>query len=184
MSLQLIAPPDEEPVSLDALKAHLGVDGEAQDGLIAALGLAARQAVEARAGLALIAQGWRASFDAAPGGAFRLPLAPVASIDAVTASRLGESVPVSADVWETDPADPGRLRFIAPVARDNRIGAILVDFTAGWPNAAAVPGDLKQAVMRLAAHYYEHREVAGTARFHRAPEGLGPLLAPYRRVRL
>ncbi len=127
---------------------------------------AALSAVEARTGKALITrdflltlENWRGA-DSQP-----LPVAPVA---AVTQVRLRDR-----DGAETV-VDPARFRLVSDAHRPKIVatGAILpavpaggqavVRFAAGFgPDWAAVPVDLRQAVLMLAAHYYEHRQGAG-----------------------
>jgi len=46
-----------------------------------------------------------------------------------------------------------------PTAELREINAVIVRFTAGYANAAAVPYELKAAVKLLAAHLYEHPEL-------------------------
>ena len=62
--------------------------------------------------------------------------------------------------------------------------ALIIDFTAGYADAAAVPEPMKLAVKALAAHWYENREEAGVDRFHTSPQSLNALMAPWRRVRV
>jgi uncharacterized phiE125 gp8 family phage protein len=171
MSLVLIDPPAEEPATLAALKTHLKLDGAAEDALLLGLLLAARRIVEARHGLALIRQSWRLSL-AAPKGTILLPLSPVLSIDSVGAARGGRVEALPAAALEAETGLIGRLTLKTPV------DTLVVAFTAGWPDAASLPEELKLAVMILAAHFYEHREGEG-----RAPD-LSALVAPYRRIRL
>ena len=84
MPLVLTAGPAVEPVTLAEAKAHLRVDGTAEDTLIASLIVTSRLHVEAAVGLALITQSWSYFLDAwPPGPALKLPLRPVQSIAAV-----------------------------------------------------------------------------------------------------
>ncbi|NWG92645.1 MAG: phage head-tail connector protein [Parvularculaceae bacterium] len=178
MSLTLIAPPAEEPVSLAELKAHLKIDGADEDALLSGLILAARRTLEAKFGLALVAQTWRLALDAAPAAPVVLSLSPVLSIDSVGAARGGviEALPSSA--YEAVAGAVGRVLIKAPVVSDRALDGAVIVFTAGWANAAAVPEELKLAMKILAAHYYETRE--GEAE----PPNVAPLVAPYRQVRL
>lgn len=62
-------------------------------------------------------------------------------------------------------------------------GRIEVDFEAGFATSwAAVPADIAQAVMLLAAHYHDNRGVTGQGDL--LPEGIAALLQPYRGFRL
>lgn len=177
MSLMLITPPAEEPVTLADLKAHLRLDTTEEDALLSALIVAARQSIEARFGVAVIAQTWRLALDAAPTRPLALPLSPIASIDAVGVARNGLIEALAPGAYDAQPGLVGRVRF-AGTASGDPLGGVVITFTAGWTNAAAAPAELKQAVKILAAHFYEHRE--GETR---APDIAG-IVSPYRRVRL
>ncbi len=184
MSLTLTAPPAEEPVSLADLKAHLRVDGPAEDALIAGLGVAARRSIEARFGVAMVAQGWRLALDAPVPCAVELPIGPVISIDAVV--RMGPSgeEALAPDAYEATVGGAGRVAFGAAPGATRKFGAVVIDFTAGHATAAAVPAPMALAVKALAAHYYEFREEAGVDRFHTSPQSLNALMGPWRRVRV
>lgn len=178
MSLTLIAPPAEEPVSLADLKAHLKIDGAEEDALVAGLNLAARRILEAKFGLALIAQTWRLALDEAPRGPILLPMAPILSIDSIGAVRGGvvEALPPAAYEAQTGPV--GRILLKGPAPGDRALGGLVIVFTAGWPDAAAAPEELKLAIRILAAHHYERREGEGPQ------PAIAALVAPYKRVRL
>jgi uncharacterized phiE125 gp8 family phage protein len=192
MTLILTSGPAAEPVALAEAKTHLRVDGAAEDLLIASLIVTARLHVEAAAGLALIAQGWSYFLDAwPPGPALRLPLRPVQGIAAV---RLYDEDAVATTL---DPAAylldgaglPPRLvrqgTLLWP--KPGRVAnGIEVAFTAGYGTAAAdVPAPLRQAILLLVAHWYEHRSpVEIGAHAEPVPGMVGELLAPYRAIRL
>ncbi|MDO9125489.1 MAG: head-tail connector protein, partial [Parvibaculum sp.] len=63
-----------------------------------------------------------------------------------------------------------------------RLAGIAVDFTAGYGAAAAVPAPLKQAVLLLAAHWFENREPLGNG--VELPLTVSALVARYRRLHL
>ena len=181
MFLTLLSPAAAEPVTLADAKNHLRVSDAGDDALIAGALAAAVRAIEARAGLAVMTQGWRLALDAAPEETLILPLAPVQSVDAVAVS--GVAVDLSA--YEVAVGAPGRLRVAAPwPAPASPIGDITVDFTAGFASAADVPAPLKQAALMLTAHFYENRESAGEARVYTVPRSVDALIAPYREFRL
>ncbi len=186
MSLELIVPPAEEPVSLADMKAHLRVAHADDDAAIAMYAKAARRAVESRGGLALLAQGYRLTLDRLGEAPILLPKAPVTSVDAVeVVSRNGTAELVDPGLYETETGPAGRLAIRAALpASFRRIGCIRIEFSAGWTDAASVPEELKLAVMMLAAHFYENREGAQAERVFATPQAVDALIAPYRQVRL
>ncbi|KRE17786.1 hypothetical protein ASE63_00855 [Bosea sp. Root381] len=184
-----LTPPAEEPVSLAEARGFLRLDQTAEDELLGTLITAARLMIEAFSGRLLVDQAWRIVIDRWPdGGEIRLPLSPVS---AITAARvydlLGEAQPVAAGALQLDPvADPPVLRVVGEVPEIGRSrGAIEIDLVAGYgATAAAVPALLRQAVLRLAARWFERRgDVVGQDAQALPPEIL-TLIAPFRRVRL
>ena len=70
-----------------------------------------------------------------------------------------------------------------PVLRE-RLG-IEIDYVAGFGDAADVPRDLRQALLALVAHWFEHRDlgvVAGSGAV--MPAGFDRLVTGYRQARL
>ena len=192
MPLVLTAGPAVEPVTLAEAKAHLRVDTSADDTLIASLIVTSRLNVEAAVGLALITQSWSYFLDAwSRGPALRLPLRPVQSIAAVRLyDDSGVVTTLGPDTYLLDGAgSPARLVRKGALAwlKPGRVAnGIEVAFTAGYGNAAAdVPGPIRQAILLLTAHWYDHRsplEVGPLA--HPVPDAVAELLNPYRPVRL
>lgn len=184
-----LTPPALEPVSLPEARVFLRLDQSEEDGLLATLITAARLMVEAASGRCLIDQHWRIVLDRWPGsGRIRLPLSPVSSI---TAARvydvLGEARPVAADALQLDKAaDPPLIRVTGEVPEIGRArGAIEIDLVAGYgATASVVPALLRQAVLRLAARWFEQRgDVVGRDAQALPPEIMA-LVAPFRRARL
>lgn len=192
MSLVLTGGPAVEPVTLAEAKAHLRVDGSAEDTLISSLIITSRLHVEAALGLAMITQSWSYFLDAwPPGDVLALPLRPVQSIAAVKLYAPDESVEVvPSDIYLLDGAGTparlvrhGSLPWPKPARTAN---GIEVAFVAGYGAAAAnVPAPIRQAILLLIAHWYEHREpVAIGAASAPVPPMVADLLQPYRPVRL
>jgi hypothetical protein len=157
MTSYLIAGPGEEPVSRAEAKAFCRIDGTDEDALVEALIAAARLHVEGLTGRALVAQTWRLVLHRPP-PVVALPVLPVAELVAAPDGAVleGEYVRLAA----------------APET-------LTLDYVAGYGAAADVPADLKQAVLTLVAHWYEHRDAVTVA-----PLGFDRLVANYRRARL
>lgn len=112
MALVLTSAPAIEPVTLAEAKAHLRVDGSAEDTLILSLIVTSRLHIEAALGLALVTQSWSYFLDAWPARSeVALPVRPVQSIAAVKLYAADESVTtVPADTYLLDGAgSPPRL---------------------------------------------------------------------------
>ena len=183
----LLAGPAGEPVSLVEAKAFLRLDSDAEDGLVTTLIAAARLHVEGTTGRALVRQGWRAVLDAWP--AEREVRLPVASLLELTEIRVFDvqddehviglgQFQIEAGVAPARVLLPTTVAGM-PVLRE-RLG-IEIDYVAGYGDVADVPRDLKQALLALVAHWFEHRDAVADAVM---PAGFERLVAGYRQVRL
>jgi len=191
MTVVLTAAPAAEPISLAEAKAHLRIDTDDEDTLIASLIVAGRTLVERNLGLALITQGWSYFLDHWPEACcISLPLSPVQAVSAVTVhDEDGGSSVLDADGYAVDVLSvPARLTLTSatPPAVTRAFNAFEVAFTAGYGDAATdVPQPIRQAVTLLVAHWFERRE---PVEFDAGPQGVpgivAGLLQPYRRVRL
>jgi uncharacterized phiE125 gp8 family phage protein len=192
MPLILTAGPSAEPVTLAEAKAHLRVDDAAEDALIASLIVTSRLHVEAAMALALMTQSWSWYLDAwPPGRALELPLRPVGGIAALRLyDDTGAAITLDPAGYLLDDArlHPRLVRLGAPVwPRPGRIAnGIEIAFIAGFGAAAAdVPAPIRQAILLLVAHWYEHRApVEEGAHAEPLPVMVSELLAPYRTLRL
>ncbi|MEQ9689432.1 MAG: head-tail connector protein, partial [Bauldia litoralis] len=183
--------PALEPVSLADVKAHLRVDGGDEDALLTAAIVSARVHVESATRRVLIEQGWRIYYDAWPRRRIvRLPVAPLMSVDAVTIyDAAGDPQVVDAEDYEADvAASPARLVLAAtaPTPVGRAVNGIEIDVTAGYgATSVDVPAALRQAVLMLVAHWYEHRGAVGhDLAVLVAPLGFEALIAPYRLLSL
>lgn len=191
MALIMRSGPLSEAVSLDEVKSHLRIDGASEDALLASLVLTSRLHIETALGLALMTQGWSFVLDAWPaGGVVSFPIAPVLAIDEIRVrDGNGGADTIAADRYEF--AGAGRPQRV--VCRDGRwpspgtrVAGIEIDFTAGYgANPDDVPAPVRQALLLLVAHWYEHRDPfeIGAPQTH-VPSAVSRLLAPYRAVRL
>jgi uncharacterized phiE125 gp8 family phage protein len=124
------------------------------------------------------------SLDAFPAdGQILMPGSPVVSVASVTCVLPdgGEFVVPPAAYELIDYGIPHILKPIHggswPQVRDDQ-NVIRVRYQAGY--AALLPTSVRQAILLLAAHYYEHRESASEQKTETIPHGVAPLLAPYR----
>lgn len=176
-----------------ALKDHLRLgtgfaDGQMQDTLLESQIRAALSAIEGRIGKALISRSFKLVLSdwRDPAGQ-ALPIAPVASIASVTMLDASGA---------TNLVLPTRYRLIPDRHRPRLMavgtslpgvptdGLAEVVFEAGFgPTWASVPADLAQAVLMLAAEYYENRHELGGAPAG-LPRSVQVLIEPWRNVRV
>ncbi|HRC61624.1 MAG TPA: head-tail connector protein [Dehalococcoidia bacterium] len=196
---QLVTGPSIEPVSLNEMKAHLRVFGSEEDGLLAGYILSARRHIEIETGRALISQRWRATFDggwpvAFDGVGFRtrvvLPVAPLLAIQSVQyIDSAGATQTLSSGLYRVARVADRRQRgFIEPAhgaswpAVQSVAEAVSVTFDAGYGTGPGdVEGEITQAILLLAAHWYENREavVIGTT-VSEMPLAVERLISRYR----
>lgn len=162
MSYKLIIAPSEEPVSLADAKAHCRADGTADDTLITALIVAAREQAEHETGRALCTQTWELVLDAFP-EAFALRKAPVQSVSSVKYLDIagGEQTLDPADTLLDKDSEPGYLTpaygktWPETYAVPN---AVRVRYVCGYGAAAAVPQSIKNWMLLAVGTMYAQRE--------------------------
>lgn len=155
-----------EPVSLAEAKSHLNVIDDAQDTLITLLIGAARKYAEAYCGRSFITQGWRLTLDAFP-CVLQLERGPVQSVDSIIyADMAGATQTITA------PASPDyAIDLTGPLGRVTpgfgrvwpiplpQIGAVQVNYTAGYGDAAAdVPEGIRHWMLVRINTAFENRE--------------------------
>lgn len=178
---------------LAAFKAHLRMgtgfaEASLQDGVLGSFLRAALAAVETRTGKALIEREFTLSVsELKDAAALVMPLAPVTVIaEVLVVARSGAQQVADASLYwlERDTHTP-RLRATAECLPAPETGGELrVRFLAGFgPEWDDMPADLQQAIMMLAAHYYEYRNdtaLAGGC----MPFGVTSLIERFRALRL
>ncbi len=172
------------PVSLDAMRTYLRVDGKDDDDTIASVLASAREMVERRCGRLLCPQIWRMRLDAWPdGGQITIPLLPfrrVVAIRVYDVTGAVVNVPL-ANLSVSATSEPGILKIADPPVPGVQQGGIELDIEAGYVAPAEVPAALTLAVMRMAARLYEQRGDEDTPQHDAA---LDALIAPYKTMRL
>jgi len=189
MALVLVTGPATEPVSKEDAKAHLRVDGTDDDAYITALIVTARRHVEAILRRALMPQTWKLVLDSWPDDVLKLPKPPLTSVSSVAyLDEDGESQTFASANYVVDTnSEPGRLTLAKgaswPSGELYTLGAVQIQFVAGYADADAVPQEYKQAILLLAGHFYENREAvvaAQGANIQELPMAVQALLMPTR----
>lgn len=189
MTHAIITPPAAEPLTLAEVKAHLRLDGSAEDALLTSLIAAARHYLEATTGLALITQRLRFYLDDWPvDGLIQLAIAPLQSLEMVTvydAAGNPQTVPLAGHVLDAV-STPARLFLAAQPATSRPLNGIEIDVTAGFGNTGAdVPDTLIRAMLMHVALMYELRcAIPSDMQPAAIPAGYDRLVSPYRLVRL
>lgn len=177
MNLRLTAAPAIEPVSLDELKAHLRVDGDDENDLLAAYGAAARESCETFQGRAYVAQTWKVTLDRFPNGGeewaagldyyaaadknapgiVRLPRPPLLQVSGVAYADVNgaaQTLATSGYTVDTE-SEPGRLYLPYntswPTTR-TQAGAVTITFVAGY--AVPVTADTVTNIFTAAGRTY------------------------------
>ncbi|MFP3921743.1 MAG: hypothetical protein ACLFU3_08575 [Dichotomicrobium sp.] len=183
-TLELLTPPEDEPLDLEDAKEHLKEDSSEFNDYITGLITAARMYVEAHTGRGLIDQTWRLTLDSWPSrrdepwwdgvreGAITdlhfaqevtLAKAPFKSVSEVrTLDEDGtETVWAASNYYTATRSGFGRLvaktgsTFPIP---DRDVGGIQIDFLVGYgENASDVPYPIRQAMKQLIFHWFRHR---------------------------
>ena len=190
MTKTLLSGPAVEPVSLADAKAHLRLDTTDEDLVVGAMIGASRVAVETDIRQVLIAQQWRVSNTAWPTDRrIDLPVLPLISVDAVRALDAEDNpTAVPATDFSVEP-EAGIVTInagAAALAPTLSAGGYEIDFTAGFGVASTdVPHALRQAILMLVTHWFEHRSAITIGEALVAtPQGVHALIAPYRRMSL
>ncbi|MFO8127677.1 hypothetical protein [Yoonia sp.] len=163
-------------------------DDGVQDAMLESYLRAAHAAIEARTGKILIERAFSWTLTAWRDASRQpLPVAPVNAIIAVTLIDVqGQETLVDPDRWYLEPdtqrpcLQPSGSR-LPPLSAG---GSVRIGLLAGFgPEWTDLPADLAQAVMLLAAHFYDYRhDISRSA--PPMPLGVLALIERYRTVRL
>lgn len=185
--------PAAEALPVAALREHLRLgtgfeisDDNAEDMALAGFLRAAIATIEARTGKVLLTRRFRMQLDDWRDRLGQtLPLAPVIAVEKIEIDDgMGTATEVPQESWRLIPHGQRPMILPAGVILPHvpRLGMVTVTFTAGFGDTwSGVPADLAQAVLMLAARYYEDRgtvSVKGTM-----PFGVSALIERWRQVR-
>jgi hypothetical protein len=214
MRFRLLTPPAAEPVIASDLMAFARIDTDPGDGVLQRVLLAARERVERDTGLALITQTWVAVLDRwpmapapderwwdgvregpvallSPFGVIEITRRPFQSLmsfqvrDATTAFQSVDSSTYFIDVSD----DMGRIArkpgAVWPLVVAGMADAIEITVKLGFGDApSSAPAELQTAILMLASHWYETRELVGEGRFGAVPEHVRSILQSWQGRRL
>jgi uncharacterized phiE125 gp8 family phage protein len=161
MSLRLITPPTEYPVTQAEAKMQCRVDGSDENSLIDTYIAAATAHVESVTGRAIMDQTWELVQDDFS-DAIMLPKGPVQSITSVSYYDTSEVLQtVSASDYVLDNvSDPAWLvaaeDFDWPEVADG-VNNVIIRFVAGYDPDSNAYKELRAAILLLVAHFYDNR---------------------------
>lgn len=185
----LVTAPEEMPISLAEAKANCRVDADNtdEDTLVTGLIDAATSLLDGYAGLlgrCLVTQTWQVTADDFE-RCMRLPMPATEAVVKVRNSA-GQLATVSATDYSLLADGRGSyVRFKDAYAYPGDLAeteGVVIEFTAGYGDAADVPAAIKQAMHLLVAHWFMNREAAAPMSFDELPLGPKALLAPFRRI--
>lgn len=199
MTLVQIEAPEVEPVTLSEAKAHLAIDGDDFDDLVAGYISAARQHLDGATGIlrrAIVRQTWELRLRAFP-DVLELPLPPLQSVTSISyIGTDGDTQTLSPSAYQVGGIGGAQPGCIVPAfgsqwpATRDVPEAVKIRFVAGYPDNGASPPDLRaniptplrQAIMELVADMWANRENVSADQSFAVPmpANAQALLAPYR----
>lgn len=176
-----IADPAGDLVTLEAVKNHLAVSFDDDDGVIADLINAAVSMLDGYNGFlgrCIISQDWQVSFANWPDEFVRLPFPNIQSvtIEYDNASDVTETLGPGGFTYGDDELG-GFVQLTGGGAELSSAAEwpVRVQFTAGFGTAAYVPAEIKTAVTLMVSHWYNNREGQGEI-----PESVEALISVHR----
>lgn len=166
MSLTLITPAANEPVTLAEARAQCRVDGTDDDALFTIFIAAARSRAEHETGRRFITQTWRQTLDAFPSTSdIRLEVPPCASIAQLQyVNAAGTLTTLSSSDYVLDAA-VGPAGWLFPAdgttwpETDDVVNAVRIDIVAGYgADSTFVPQDLRSWMLLTIGFLYAQRE--------------------------
>lgn len=156
------ATPADEPLTLAELKKHLKVDHDAEDDLIAAFGIAAREMTEAESRRPWVARAITLTLAHWPAAwAIELPT-PAASLTGVAYYAVDGTLTTLANCqsWLAHSPPlvyPPANAYFWPGLLANKVAPVVVTYAAGCGTKRDVPESAKVAIRACVAHWYESR---------------------------
>lgn len=188
MTLTVIAPPADPPVSIGQARDELRIGHAGEDDYIARLIDAATERLENAAGLALVTRTLRKTYSHWParlrGRGELLRPGPVIRLVSASVRHSSGAIEDHSDRFKLD--DCGRLvlRPWSILASVDDASSVEVDFETGFSaTASGLPADLRQAVLVLVAQAYGRQPRASDGE-DAMPAPVQAILAARREVRI
>ena len=165
---KLVTGPSSEPITLAEAKLYLRVDDSTEDALITAIITAARRKFENDTYHYLMPQTWELYLNQNEINAEQISInkSDIPAISSVKYYDQSHTHPtLSANDYHTAiQGRPYSIQLTTVPQVYNRLEAMVIRFTLGYTNAAAVPEDIKTAIKTLIGTLYENRQtiVTGT----------------------
>lgn len=155
MSIRLITPPANEPVTLAEAKLHLRVDDNVQDTLISTLIMTAREVCEHRLNRAIMTQTWELVLDTFPDTDIKFAKLPVQEITSVKYIYNGTEVTMPSTDYELDnTAD--QEQYLLSTGNwpdvDAVANAVSIIFVCGFEE---VPASIKSWILLAVGYMFE-----------------------------
>lgn len=191
--------PDNMPVTLAQVQAHMRVTLTQEDALISSYIAAATELVERWTRRQLVTAKYELALDGFPlvpglarggrvvglAGGIEIPRPPLVSVQSIKYfDPAGVQQTLDPSLYQVD-ARPLFGRVIPapgtawPATQLGVLSSVIIAFTAGYSSTTAVPPMLKTAIMLLVAHWYEHREAATEAKLSESPMAVQALVGMY-----
>lgn len=185
MTMIALTGPAVEPLTLADVKAHLRLDGTAEDDYLAGLIRVARDHLERACGLVPITRRYRLHLESvSEDGVIQILKGPVQAIDGIRAyDAAGNSQDVPAGRFPFDRENvPARLSTPSGLLASLGVNGVDVDFTAGFGlTGNEVPDTIRRALLLHVAQMFEYRGSVNLADQPAVlPDGYERLLAPFR----
>lgn len=182
--LKLVTAPTGNVISLEDAKAQARVDGNEEDQLILAYIQDATAKAEFLTHTKLLTQVWDWYLDEFPVCAFRVPMAPLVSLDSIKYYDVNNVLQTfSSASYQVDVAGLRPRILLAPNASwptvYDRINAIQIRMTVGYGAAAAVPQAIKHWIMAAVAEGFKNRELSIERNQEIMSRFMNGLLDPY-----
>lgn len=161
-------------ITLADVKAHLRIDFSDDDAVLSSTLASAIDYVEAVTGQQILPATLKYTLDRFPNAReIILPRPPLRSVNSIRyVGRDGSEVTFPADFYRVDAARrPGRIILLPGKCwpADSEAACVSIEFDAGPYDDRPLSPSLRQAVLFLTGHWYEHREAATDRRIDEVP---------------